>query len=64
MRSAVSDVNAYFQVRKCVGSIAQVSLFGGLGAASPFARERGQVRVSSGLIDVMDNDPSPSSSPL
>ena len=36
-----------------------------LGVASPFERERGRVRVSCwNSIDVLDNNPSPSSSPL
>jgi hypothetical protein len=62
MRSGVSGVNAYFQPRKCLGSIALSVL--AVGPASPFVRERGQVRVSSELIEVLDNDPSPSSSAL
>ena len=49
--------------RKCLGNIAQVWVFRGR-AASPFVREREQVRVGSELIEVLDNDPSPSSSLL
>jgi len=54
MGGRLSSVNAYFQPRKLHGSVGQLSVRWAW-------QGEGRVRVNFELIEVLDNDPSPSS---